>query len=146
MNTELNTGAMKLAAKRNPITKWLEKAIRDTDTGTLELAVLRLEEARELILDPKHWTKHVSARDVHGVPVSSFDTNAVCFCSVGALDRVSANSDFPYRTMENILLSATMDHSYHSVPAFNDNNPHDVVLALWDHTVAAVHAELENRK
>jgi hypothetical protein len=48
-----------------------------------------LRAARELLSDPKRWTKFSMAKNAKKIDVSPFSDEAVCFCSLGALERVS---------------------------------------------------------
>lgn len=51
-----------------------------------------LTAARELIVDPKNWTRNVYARTVDLRIVLPTHGTAVCFCSLGALYRVNQAS------------------------------------------------------
>lgn len=49
----------------------------------------QLTAAKTLIADPKHWVKGEIARNDDGERVEPDDAKAVCFCSLGALCRVT---------------------------------------------------------
>lgn len=50
-----------------------------------------LVKARELIAEPKNWTKGSYARNSEGYPVSCNSEDAFCFCSLGAIQRAAAD-------------------------------------------------------
>ena len=51
-------------------------------------ALEALVAAQQLISAPERWTQRVLARDQEGKPVLSCDQRAVCFCVIGAVNRV----------------------------------------------------------
>lgn len=94
-----------------------------------------LKKARELISVPSRWTQLAEARNIHGQPVGSLDTAAVCFCSVGALYKVDYSHWHQARTA---LLNAFPAHSDCStLSRFNDLHDHAEVLALFDRAIKA---------
>lgn len=56
-----------------------------------------LREARELISDPKRWTRGVLARDAEGRSTGRgpFVPEAVCFCAFGAIAKVEGRYGGP---------------------------------------------------
>ncbi len=50
----------------------------------------KILQAMEIIGDRKQWTKGQFARDSNGDEVGINSKDAVCFCSVGALDKAKA--------------------------------------------------------
>ena len=91
-----------------------------------------LTAARSLIAEPEHWTKGRSARDKNhaAVPVNSPD--AVSFCAIGALVRVTGPGNF--WTAERCLTTALGGTD---VPRFNDDDltSHSDVIALYDRAI-----------
>lgn len=81
-----------------------------------------LVEMRELLSDPKRWTKGMVARNAKHEPCSSISGEAVCFCLWGAEVKVLDK----HRRL-NTLLESAVDEVMHecspqaSVSMFNDN-------------------------
>jgi hypothetical protein len=57
--------------------------------NTVEL----LKAARELVANPKTWTKGEMARDANGHPTGWGDSDAVCWCAMGAMAKVDDDDD-----------------------------------------------------
>lgn len=87
-----------------------------------------LKAARELISDPAHWTKGRFARTEKGSPINYESPAAVCFCSAGALMRVTWGDIKNYRSALDILVDV-MDGD---IFGFNDLHPHSEVLSRFD--------------
>lgn len=51
-----------------------------------------LEEAADLLAKPGAWTQGESARDRRGRPAATLGEGAVCFCAIGAINRVTQNT------------------------------------------------------
>lgn len=97
-----------------------------------------LKKGRELIADPARWTKREFAKDEKGEPVLPESPSAVCFCSLGALDRVYAFGSAAAHIRANRALTEACGGS---VPRFNDLHTHPEVLAAWDRAIAAEEAK-----
>ncbi len=91
-----------------------------------------LKAARKLISDPKHWTTGVLARDKFGQNIYPTHSNAVCWCSLGALTHV-ANKDINNRRLASKALHDNLQELF--LTHFNDSNIHATVLALFDYTI-----------
>jgi len=113
------------------------------DTAPSVLDVLRT--ARGLIENPENWTKGEIARNSDGKICAADGRGAVCWCSVGAVDRAwlrSENTDYSVQHQALTLLdrlSGREDTEYcRPVAAFNDSpeTTHADVLALFDHAIA----------
>lgn len=80
--------------------------------------------ADEFEKDNSLWTKYSYARDKNGDTTSVFNPNAVCFCSLGAITKVT-NYNFADVSCKNILsdlLKHTMGLRYNkSIITFNDS-------------------------
>jgi hypothetical protein len=83
--------------------------------------------ARHLISDPKRWTQGLMARDAAGHPAC--DGDAVCFCAVGALVKVT--SDIDWRAL-NVLDSAARSLGFDGIVSLNDRADHPTVLRAYD--------------
>lgn len=107
-----------------------------------------LRAAKALIGVPERWTKNKEARDAKGRETSPFSENAVCWCSAGALMRVTPNTSLPvrYRRGAEAMLDseAPKTRSFSRGPyiAFNDRRTttHADIMALFDRAIAAAEA------
>jgi len=68
------------------MTRIEREPIDPKDTETVRAV---LTDARAFIADEATWTKGAGARNAKGVPVSSWDDEAVCFCTIGAVARAA---------------------------------------------------------
>ena len=107
-----------------------------------------LKEARELISDPERWTQGEDARDEDGLPVHPDDSDATCWCTLGALHRVATGNDKTTVFMEIQkavdLLPGIRSQGYYAAK-FNDAHSHDEVLALFDHAISRTISTEEQR-
>ena len=105
-----------------------------------------LIEAKKVIEDPTHWTTGWFAKDSSGVNCSSLDVRAVCFCSLGAIERHDkrellhselsgddAVSALAIKALENV-----MDFD---VEDFNDEHTHEEVMQKWDEAINLAKAQ-----
>lgn len=97
-----------------------------------------LQKARDLISDEKNWTQGAMARDAVGWSFTDArDQDAVCFCAVGALKRVTSMRE--YRDALDVLRE---ELSGEQVVTFNDSHAHSEVLQLFDRAIKrAISAE-----
>jgi len=88
-----------------------------------------LTKAQSLISDPSHWTKGTFARNKDGEPRMDDEADATCWCSMGALRKVtSAGITQEYPRAIIILSQAADEH----IVKFNDSHTHAEVMAVWD--------------
>jgi len=88
-----------------------------------------LIKARELISKPENWTQRAAARTASGHRTSALSTNAVCYCAMGALLKISPL----YQGSRHIdMLAKAMDDS---VAYYNDTHTHAEVLAMFDKAI-----------
>lgn len=102
------------------------------------------KKARDLIADPKHWTKNAFAKDRLGFAVETESAKAVRFCSIGAVSRATFELDSRY-SYPNIDIVKTVKDALHdnmgnAVIKFNDNHTHEEVLAAWDRAIEQLEA------
>lgn len=91
-----------------------------------------LQDARDTISNPKHWTQDANARTSDGRPTCPSESDADKFCMMGALYRQGPHA---YHLMEAVKrLLSQMPFSY--IPAFNDNRKHSEVLDVFDRAIA----------
>lgn len=105
-----------------------------------------LKNAKALINTPDKWTKRAYARDAGGNSVSEDSPDAVCFCSVGALDklvRAEPSTDVKVYQIRNIahsILDAAakeLDGEGSNAMGLNDSAvSHSEVMAMFDLAIA----------
>jgi hypothetical protein len=92
-----------------------------------------LIKARDLISDPKRWTKSTYARRQDGSPCSALNAEAVCFCAVGAIARATDGHFEPtVALVKQLKMLCGGD-----VIDFNDSHSHAEVLALFDKAIGS---------
>ena len=103
--------------------------------------------ARGLIADPARWTRKAYARSQEGVNVFPLGPEAVCYCALGALEKVS-NVLHGYRTDDQSAkraYDALKEHAnrlFHtSVGQANDTRAHGDILRLFDCAIDDVQTE-----
>lgn len=110
-----------------------------------------LTKARELIAEPKRWTKHRAASvSPTGPTLKPNDPNAACWCAVGACAKAvgkdltvpkdSAWGDPEVRmAIYGLMETVTAQHGafYSSLPDFNDSpsTTHAEILDVFDRTI-----------
>lgn len=96
-----------------------------------------LRKARALIKDPKNWTQKACARDKYGYEVDVDSREAYCFCTIGAIAKVSGRStDGDARNALRDIIGGRR-----SIANFNDEHTHAEVLALFDRAIARAESE-----
>lgn len=105
-------------------------------------AIQTIIDARELISDPKKWTKGTDARNEKGDSVPSNAKDAVCFCMNGALARVRPRLQdigdiVKARNEINLTLIGPEKDLSKNFTDFNDNpgTTHADVLHVMDRTI-----------
>jgi hypothetical protein len=98
-----------------------------------------LRNARALI--ERGWTQHVFARDARGSGVSLMSSEAVCFCAVGAVERVAGG------TFSAMPLIASLERAIGvgdtiAVTSFNDapERTQAEVLTAFDNAIELAEA------
>lgn len=94
---------------------------------TLEL----LKAARETISTPDKWTQYAIAKNTSGEIRSADESDAVCFCMLGAIWKNSRQSGSAEGELKNTI-------NGRSIAGFNDDpsRTHDEVLNVFDKTIA----------
>lgn len=96
-----------------------------------------LIKAKAVIADPEHWTKGWYAQDAKGRSTGPAKSNAVCWCSAGALKKV-AHEESTYSTRfaaAKYLVEVAAEFGYSGIPDFNDNSSHETVMQAWDKAI-----------
>lgn len=96
--------------------------------------------ARELLSDEKRWTRGVYARDADGDGRAAASPNAVCWCSMGAVGKITNHpSPGHFDSINRLLLIALRElgFTHRSIGAFNDDlaTSHADVLAVFDRAI-----------
>lgn len=94
-----------------------------------------LRKAKKLLEKPKAWTRYTFARDIHGRDVEPASKEAVCWCAVGAAERVCPVTVLP--SVVTYLTSAVSHYETGGVEDFNDNTARDkrYVLRAYDRAI-----------
>lgn len=98
-----------------------------------------LKDARQLLADPKHWSKGAYARTQYGLlSIAVSSPKAACFCLIGAIKRVGGTeqSDEVYCLASIIAPTVVLPNAV-DVIDFNDatSTTHADVLALLDKAI-----------
>lgn len=88
-----------------------------------------LTNAQNLIRDPKNWTQELYARDEDDHAVEPASKQAVCYCSLGAIMRVTGLDSDTTEHPTFDLLEVAMGSF---VTEFNDDRTHAEVMAAFD--------------
>lgn len=100
-----------------------------------------LRAARDMISDPKNWTRHQNARDAAGNPVLAWSADAVCWCSYGAVE--AADPKYSTTCDPDDFLHSAVDEKCPGlgVAEFNDSAEHADVLAVFDRAIEIAEAQ-----
>lgn len=74
----------------------------------------------ELLSDPSKWTQEAAARDITGEWVSPPSATAVCYCSLGAIEKCYPN-DY-YRMRRKLEKYLEENYGDHRVVRWNDDS------------------------
>lgn len=96
-----------------------------------------LIEAKNKISDPKKWTKRAYARDVDGSHVGAGEPEAVCWCSVGAIDAVLWQQDDESGAFNKAFAVLLAQTSENCIIKMNDQSSHADVMAAFDAAIEA---------
>lgn len=105
-----------------------------------------LRAARELIADPKRWTKYASARPSKRSNTSVAPTNpeAGAWCASGALSKIDGPSELKaFRALAHAINGSMRDGEWWVIVDFNDTSGrrHRDVLAAFDRAIKAEEAK-----
>jgi hypothetical protein len=99
----------------------------------------KLIAARALIADPKNWTQDVMASRADQMECEPRDPDAVCWCSLGAISKVTEGLEEFWRARD-ALRQFVSDSP--SVSEFNDTHTHAEVLAVFDRAIETSRAAI----
>jgi hypothetical protein len=106
-----------------------------------------LIEARRLIADPAHWCQRMYAQTADGRRTGETDSDAVAFCSAGAVMRAYQNTNYlpfgrPYSTTPIAFLQTAGRELHPHVVGqpdmllyVNDDLDHAAVLQMFDRAI-----------
>ena len=94
-----------------------------------------LKAARDLIAKPENWTQGESARDDRGRRVDVYSRRAKCFCSIGAIYRVSSTDEEANRSRKALIDQLPMERRF--ITTFNDTHSHSEVLDLFSKAISS---------
>ena len=92
--------------------------------------------ARAIIADEAHWTRGDFAKDSMGYSADSTSNEAVCWCSIGALEKASDTGSISAMIELNRTVQGSMSE-------YNDTHSHAEVLAVWDSTIERLRSQDE---
>ena len=103
-----------------------------------------LIKAKAIILAPAHWTQNAFARDELGNTTDELASDAVCFCSLGALYKAQSNTLITEEwqaAKDYINRSIRATEQYLGVAGYNDTHTHAEVLAKFDAAITLAQEE-----
>lgn len=107
-----------------------------------------LQQARDLISDPKRWTQGTYAKTKEGsIAYPPTHKDAYCFCSIGAIARVQnllpvdAESSKAVGFLTQLVTGQPGVDDRWAIPEFNDSRTHDEVLQMFDFAIEAARKE-----
>lgn len=99
-----------------------------------------LEAAWLLIDDSSRWTQSASARDQQGAKVSPDDSEACCWCAIGAVEKVIADRQADETLLCDIVQqlcdSAKAVYGTQFLNVINDRRDHEAIRRIYDHAIA----------
>ena len=105
-----------------------------------------LREVKNIISDEKSWTKETAARNAEGNKVHPYNYDAICFCTIGAIQRARL-SDSSFEVFGELQKSIIELYSEYEniekksvVQFFNDskNTTHEMLMSVFDHAITRV--------
>ena len=92
-----------------------------------------LSKAQDLIRSPDHWAIESYAYDANGTRVEPNATEATCWCSLGAIQKILDQDDGLAEHVTFDLLGKAIDNpKTGAVPDFNDTHTHAEVMVMFD--------------
>lgn len=90
--------------------------------------------ARDLILDPKHWTTGKQARDAAGLGVSPTSYEACQWCALGALYKVAGKVPAQFDE-EPTYIALIEANGQRPITVTNDTEGHAAIIALYGRAI-----------
>lgn len=102
----------------------------------------RLQTARDILADPRRWTRRWPARDINGHEVSALSDSAVCWDSLGALQVARVTSTYWIYAAMKVLGYTGLLSQFNDAPTTS----HETILRVFDTAVRlAEDADLARR-
>lgn len=103
-----------------------------------------LTNAKQILID-KGWTQNVLARNQHGIMVWHTESEAVCFCSVGAIDRATFDLIGESQATNDVVrtLRCALPEGQTSIAAYNDSHTFEEVIEMFNNAIGLA-KEAEN--
>lgn len=101
-----------------------------------------LQCARELISDPKHWTKEATARDKYGEPTWPHSKLSCSYCMLGAVEKCAAQN-FREEATAVAYLNRAIPTKAGYIANYNDapRRKHSQVLRVFDKAIKLAEKE-----
>lgn len=111
-----------------------------TPFGTRMRTADELVAARTVLLDPARFTQGAQARAADGSPVHPHAAEAVCFCSIGAIEQTRCRPEAVLcLALCTDLLDDATEYSFTdlatTVARYHDSHSHPEVLAWWEEAI-----------
>ena len=120
-----------------------ESKIHSHSCGSIELAKRcrkALKQARKVIKDEANWTQNVEARRADGSFCPPQSEEAVCWCTVGAIEKVTPEdsyvSDYAVRVLARAAGLYVTFSVWGDLGIWNDRSTHAEVMAAFDKAIA----------
>jgi len=97
-----------------------------------------LRAAKALIDTPEKWTIEALARDKTGLQVAICHSDAVCFCSYGAIHKIGDIKNINYWNnpmYDYVDKASELIGGQSSAATFNDSHTHEEVMKMWDKAI-----------
>lgn len=94
-----------------------------------------LIQAKAVIADPAKWAQNTYAKNSQGVRVGADNPDAICFCSVGALQKISPKCYGAYALEVWQAMELLDDGCSEDILAYNDTHTHAEVMDVWDKAI-----------
>lgn len=104
---------------------------KETTVDSFEI----LTKAKDKIANPENWTKKRTARNKNGIGVSVTSSEAVCWCSVGAIEYVWMINGALLDEFRNCIDLLEKVIGGRGVGHFNDSHTHTEVMEAFDKAI-----------
>lgn len=112
----------------------------------LKQVIANLKAAKALITKPENWTQKAFARTINNKLTDSCSADAVCYCAVGTIQKVSNDvyESLEYKLLSSAMVNKELTNNQCYVAEYNDTHTHEEVLAKFDEAIELASVELIN--